>query len=118
MNGRPPLGLWGPRDLGSLPKSTTAVDCSDVAATQGDDGESHFSHQYYRLSPRVIPDVVQVLNETPPDKIIGRLRHPKGSFGGRAWWIPFDENAGQKSLREAATAGVSRRRRVGHRSET
>jgi hypothetical protein len=54
----------------------TRIDCSDVAATQGDAGETHFSHQYYRLAPRVIADVVQVIAGKPPNQISGRLPIP------------------------------------------
>jgi hypothetical protein len=81
VNGKPRLGHGGPRNLASLPKSVTRIDCSDVAATQGDHGETHFSHQYYRLAPRVIADIVQVLAGTPPNAIAGRLADPTNRPG-------------------------------------
>jgi esterase/lipase superfamily enzyme len=94
VNGRPRMGHHGPRDLASFPQAVTRIDCSDVAATQGDGGETHFSHQYYRLSPRVIADVVQVIAGKPPNQISGRLPDPGGSAGGRAFILPFDSGAG------------------------
>ena len=97
LNG-PRLGLWGPQDMANLARSITSIDCSDVSATQGDHGETHFSHQYYRLSSRVIGDVVQVLHGTSPDEIIGRLADPTGGADGRAFWLPFDANAGFQTL--------------------
>lgn len=93
LNGRR-LGLWGPQDMEQLPQSVTSVDCSDVSSTQGDHGETHYSHQYYRLSPRVIGDVVQVLKGVDPDEITGRLADPTGDVDGRAFWLPFDADAG------------------------
>jgi esterase/lipase superfamily enzyme len=87
------LGAWGPRDLGKLPNTVTSIDCWGVASTQGDNGETHYGHQYYRLSPWVINDVVQVLAGTSPDRIRGRLRGPGDDLGGRAWWIPYDSNS-------------------------
>lgn len=92
INGQPRLGAWGPRDLSKLPKTVTSVDCSDVGSTQGDNGESHYGHQYYRLSPWVIKDVLQVLAGISPDKIEGRLAAIPDE-GGRAWWIPYDSGA-------------------------
>ena len=50
VNGRPRMGHHGPRNLASFPPTVTRIDCSDVAATQGDGGETHFGHQYYRLA--------------------------------------------------------------------
>lgn len=94
VNGRPRMGHHGPRNLASFPKAVTRIDCSDVAATQGDGGETHFSHQYYRLASRVIADVVQVIAGKPPNQISGRLPDPGGSAGGRAFILPFDSAAG------------------------
>ena len=94
VNGRPRMGHHGPRNLASFPPTVTRIDCSDVAATQGDSGETHFSHQYYRLAPRVIADVVQVIAGKPPNQISGRLPDPGGSAGGRAFILPFDSGAG------------------------
>jgi esterase/lipase superfamily enzyme len=94
VNGRPRMGHHGPRNLASFPPTVTRIDCSDVAATQGDAGETHFSHQYYRLAPRVIADVVQVIAGKPPNQISGRLPDPGGSQGGRAFILPFDSGAG------------------------
>ncbi|MFL5181656.1 MAG: hypothetical protein ACJ8CQ_14155, partial [Microvirga sp.] len=54
----------------------------------------HFSHQYYRLAPRVIADVVQVIAGKAPNQISGRLPGPGGSEGGRAFILPFDSGAG------------------------
>ncbi len=94
VNGRPRMGHHGPRDLASFPPTVTRIDCSDVAATQGDAGETHFSHQYYRLAPRVIADVVQVIAGKAPNQVSGRLPDPGGSEGGRAFILPFDSGAG------------------------
>ena len=87
------LGLWGPRNLRTLPATVTSVDCSDVGSTQGDNGESHFGHQYYRLSHWVIKDVKQVLAGVRPDHIEGRLAAIPDDEGGHAWWIPHDTGA-------------------------
>lgn len=92
------LGHAKPSDLASMPKSVTSVDCSDVASTQGDHGETHFSHQYYRLSSRVIGDVVQVLAGIKPGDIGGRLPDMVDPAGGRAFFLPFDANAGHVAL--------------------
>ncbi|MFL5151030.1 MAG: alpha/beta hydrolase [Microvirga sp.] len=94
VNGRPRMGHHGPRNLAGFPPTVTRIDCSDVAATQGDSGETHFSHQYYRLAPRVIADVVQVIAGKPPNQVSGRLADPGGSAGGRAFILPFDSGAG------------------------
>jgi esterase/lipase superfamily enzyme len=93
VNGVPRLGHGGPRNLASFPKTVTRVDCSDVAITQGDHGETHFGHQYYRLSPRVIADVVQVIAGKAPNQVAGRLPHPAGPAGGRNFILPFDSGA-------------------------
>ena len=87
------LGLWGPRNLRTLPATVTSVDCSDVGSTQGDNGESHLGHQYYRLSHWVIKDVIQVLAGIDPKKIEGRLAAIPDDEGGHAWWIPYDSGA-------------------------
>ena len=91
------LGLWGPRNLRTLPATVTSVDCSDVGSTQGDNGESHFGHQYYRLSHWVIKDVKQVLAGVRPDHIEGRLPAIPDNEGGHAWWIPYDSSAAFQS---------------------
>jgi esterase/lipase superfamily enzyme len=91
------LGLWGPRNLRTLPATVTSVDCSDVGSTQGDNGESHFGHQYYRLSHWVIKDVKQVLAGVRPDHIEGRLPAIPANEGGHAWWIPYDSGAAFQS---------------------
>jgi esterase/lipase superfamily enzyme len=98
------LGAWGPRNLETLPKTVTSIDCSDVGSTQGDHGETHFGHQYYRLSPWVITDVRQVLKGISPDQIEGRLRGPGDDKGGRAWWIPYDSGAAAQARRLQAAA--------------
>jgi esterase/lipase superfamily enzyme len=113
INGHPRLGAWGPRDLSKLPKTVTSVDCSDVGSTQGDNGESHYGHQYYRLSPWVIKDVLQVLAGISPDKIEGRLAAIPDE-GGRAWWIPYDSGAafqtrkGSRKITQKKAAGRKR----------
>ena len=98
------LGAWGPRNLETLPKTVSSIDCSDVSSTQGDGGQSHFGHQYYRLSPWVINDVRQVLKGISPDQIEGRLRGPGDDKGGRAWWIPYDSGAAAQIRRLQAAA--------------
>jgi esterase/lipase superfamily enzyme len=95
LNGVPRLGMWGPKDLATLPPTVTSIDCSDVASTQGDHGETHYRHQYYRLSPPVIRDVIQVIAGKAPDQIAGRLRDINNPADGRGWWIPFDAGAAQ-----------------------
>lgn len=103
INGVPRLGTWGPRDLSKLPKTVTSVDCSDVGRTQGDNGETHYGHQYYRLSPWVIKDVLQVLAGIGPDKIDGRLPAIPDE-GGHAWWIPYDSGAAFQARKHSAGA--------------
>jgi esterase/lipase superfamily enzyme len=110
INGYPRLGAWGPRDLSKLPMTVTSVDCSDVSSTQGDNGESHYGHQYYRLSRWVIKDVLQVLAGVSPDKIDGRLRAIPDE-GGRAWWIPFDSGAASRTGK-ASAINTSKRRTI------
>ncbi|WP_051432013.1 alpha/beta hydrolase [Rhodovibrio salinarum] len=51
------LGTDGPRTLDGLSHRITAIDCSDVDATD----LTHGNHQYYRLRPEVIADVRHVL---------------------------------------------------------
>ncbi|MBB4284675.1 alpha/beta hydrolase [Roseospira goensis] len=51
------LGTAGPRTFSGLDTRITAVDCTDVAATEIE----HGCHQYYRLRPEVIRDVRAVL---------------------------------------------------------
>jgi esterase/lipase superfamily enzyme len=97
INNYPRLGAWGPRDLRKLPATVTSVDCSDVGSTQGDNGETHYGHQYYRLSHWVIKDVIQVLAGISPDQIEGRLAAIPDNEGGRAWWIPYDSGAAFQS---------------------
>jgi esterase/lipase superfamily enzyme len=89
------LGHRGPRSWDDLPtKGVELVDCSDVATTQDDFGRTHFGHQYYRLSSRVITDVVQVLAGRAPQQIGGRMLDPRGSQAGRAFLLPFNAEAG------------------------
>ena len=89
------LGHTGPRMWADLPaEGVELVDCSDVATTHDDFGRTHFGHQYYRLSSRVITDVVQVLAGRPPREIGGRMLDPRGSQSGRAFLLPFNAEAG------------------------
>ena len=92
LNLRRRLGHEGPKNLTSLPKAVTWVDCSAVGRTSGDGGSEHWGHQYYRLSPQVIRDVAQVLKNLKPTDIHPRLKQ-FGPLRGRAFIIPFDENA-------------------------
>jgi esterase/lipase superfamily enzyme len=108
------LGAWGPRDLSKLPKAVTSVDCSDVGRTQGDNGETHYGHQYYRLSTWVIKDVLQVLAGISPDKIDGRLPAIPDE-GGHAWWIPYDSGSAFQA-RKRSTTGTKKRTMVRKRS--
>lgn len=108
INGYPRLGAWGPRDLSKLPTTVTSVDCSGVGSTQGDNGESHYGHQYYRLSPWVIKDVLQVLAGVSPDKIEGRIPAIPDE-GGRAWYIPYDSGAASRARKKSATSTNKRR---------
>lgn len=107
INGYPRLGAWGPRDLSKLPMTVTSIDCSDVASTQGDNGETHYGHQYYRLSPKVINDALQVLAGINPDKIDGRLPAIPDE-GGRAWWIPFDSGSAFQARKRSTTSTKKR----------
>ncbi|HEX2725324.1 MAG TPA: alpha/beta hydrolase [Beijerinckiaceae bacterium] len=89
------LGHRGPRAWDHLPdEGVELVDCSDVATTHDDFGRTHFGHQYYRLSPRVVSDVVQVLAGRAPRQIGGRMPDPRGSQDGRAFLLPFNAEAG------------------------
>ncbi|HEY8337510.1 MAG TPA: alpha/beta hydrolase [Tardiphaga sp.] len=97
------LGAWGPRDLRKLPATVTSVDCSDVGSTQGDNGETHYGHQYYRLSPWVIADVLQVLAGISPDQIVGRLPAIPDDEDGHAWWLPYDSGAAFESRKLASS---------------
>jgi esterase/lipase superfamily enzyme len=94
-NGRVPLGLVKPKGLSSLDKKVTAIDCSDVASTQDENGKTEYGHGYFRGSPWVLNDVRQVLANIAPDKIAGRLKDMTDPAGGRAWWIPYDTGAGR-----------------------
>jgi esterase/lipase superfamily enzyme len=89
LNGIARLGVWGPKDHGTLPKAVTRVDVSSHSWTGGDVGESHHNHQYYRISKAVIADVRQVVAGTAPNKIQPRNPHPTGGLNGRAWKVPF-----------------------------
>jgi esterase/lipase superfamily enzyme len=86
------LGHEGPKNLVKLPAAITWIDCSAVGRTSGDGGAEHWGHQYYRLSPQVIRDVAQVLKNLKPADINPRLKQ-FGPLKGRAFIIPFDENA-------------------------
>lgn len=102
VNLHPRLGLTGPRDMARLPDKVTAVNASAVGQTLDDDGGgSHFGHQYYRLSQRVISDVVHVLANTPPHDIPSRLVDPTETTSGRSFYLPFDENAGRAAVASA-----------------
>lgn len=92
LNLRRRLGHEGPKNLAALPKAVTWIDCSAVGRTSGDGGAEHWGHQYYRLSPQVIRDVAQVLKNQKPADIHPRLKQ-FGPLRGRAFIIPFDENA-------------------------
>lgn len=89
LNGVARLGMWGPKDHGTLPKAATRVDVSAHSWTGGDVGESHHNHQYYRISKAVIADVRQVLAGTAANRIEPRNPHPTGGLNGRAWKVPF-----------------------------
>lgn len=97
LNG-PRLGLSGPRNMASLPERITAIDATAVSWTTDDNGETHFRHQYYRLSPRVIADVVHVLAGLAPGDIPGRLPDDRETQSGRSYVLPFDEEAGRARL--------------------
>lgn len=103
------LGIWGPRDLRKLPRTVTSVDCSDVGSTQDDNGKTHQGHQYYRLSPWVLKDVIQVLAGIDPGHIEGRLPAIPDDEDGHAWWIPYDSGAGFQSRKRMAARTKVRR---------
>jgi esterase/lipase superfamily enzyme len=111
VNGRARLGAFGPDGLAEFPRTVTSVDCSDVGRTQGDNGESHYGHQYYRLSPHVINDVRQVLRGTAPDEIEGRLAAIDDPADGRGWWLPYDTGATGVVL-EGLAKTMRRRKRL------
>ncbi len=89
------MGLWGLTVTSKLPgaPTLTTVDCSDVGNTVGDNNETHWGHQYYRCSPRVLEDVRQVLAGEPC--IDGRLKSPVTPPNDkRAWKVTFDGSTG------------------------
>lgn len=102
INGRPRIGLSGPRDMPALPGTVTSIDASAVGQTTGDHGETHFGHQYYRLAPRVVGDVVHVLANVRPDDIPGRLEDPSEPLSGGSFYLPYDEAAGRAVLASVA----------------
>ena len=52
--------IMAARNPAGFPPTRDPIDCSDVAATQGDSGDTDFSHQHDRLAP-VIAYVAQVI---------------------------------------------------------
>lgn len=85
------LGMFGPKDLATLPAWVTRVDVTSHSDTHDDVGGtfSHHNHQYYRLSRAVITDIRAVLAGTPPKKIKHRNPHPAGAANGRAWKVAY-----------------------------
>jgi esterase/lipase superfamily enzyme len=71
------LGSDGPKQVSGLPLKVSLIDCWNVA----DDNDFWQAHQYYRLSPAVVKDIVQTLEGLPADRISGR--DPLPAF--RAW---------------------------------
>ncbi|MCG8464862.1 MAG: alpha/beta hydrolase [Xanthomonadales bacterium] len=70
------LGSHGPKNMGKTSDQVVAVDCHKVDDTEF----GHANHQYYRLHPKVIGDVVQVLAGNASDEIQGRQsinNHPR-----------------------------------------
>lgn len=62
------LGARGPRRIEGLDTKVFLVDCQHVDETTPEDAR----HQYYREREEVIRDVRQVLDDVPPDEIVGR----------------------------------------------
>lgn len=71
------LGSDGPENLDLLNERVKAIDCSDVSYTT----LTHGRHQFYRLRPEVIDDVVQTLSGKPQEGRQGRVTIRPG----RAW---------------------------------
>jgi hypothetical protein len=83
VNGRPPMGSFGPANFAGLPGSVIWIDCSEVANT----GLTDWGHQYFAKSPQVAADAHQVLKGIRPIKIIPRIPDP--SYPGRKFVIPW-----------------------------
>ena len=73
------LGSDGPKQISGLPTKVVLVDCREVALIN----DIWQAHQYYRVSPRVVFDVIGTLEALQPDQIKGRVHVPEL----RAWRI-------------------------------
>ena len=73
------LGSHGPGVRDGLRNNVALVDCRHVDVSKDDIS----NHQYYRLNPKVLADVAQVLAGARPDEIEGRSPAPDG----RGWRI-------------------------------
>jgi esterase/lipase superfamily enzyme len=62
------LGARGPRRIEGLDTKVFLVDCQHVDETTTEDAR----HQYYRERAEVLRDVRQVLDDVPPDEVVGR----------------------------------------------
>ncbi len=71
------LGTDGPENLDLLDERVIAIDCSDISDTI----TAHGRHQYYRLRPEAIEDVVATLRGEPQEDREGRVTIRPG----RSW---------------------------------
>ena len=70
------LGSDGPRLIDDLPRKVALIDCRDVDNSSEDGWPDLQVHQYYRLRPEVIADIMEVLAGTPPEVVPNRDYNP------------------------------------------
>lgn len=100
INGRAPMGSFGPANFAYLPSNVIWIDCTEV----GNTGFTDWGHQYFRYSPQVANDARQVLQGISAKKITPRI--PDCSYPGRKFVIPCGPIAGAPG----GVAGVSVKR--------
>lgn len=83
-----------------IPFEIVVVDCRHGGVSSDD----FSNHQYYRLSPKVIADVNQVLAVLAPEAIKGRTFSPDG----RSWRI--DAGPAGKAKKPRLRSGADRER--------
>lgn len=67
------LGSDGPKQVSGLPTKVVLVDCREVALVD----DRWTAHQYYRVNPRTVYDIVKTLEGMPADAIKGRVHVPE-----------------------------------------
>lgn len=70
------LGSDGPRLIDDLPRKVSLIDCRDVDNSKKDGWPDIQVHQYYRLRPEVIADIIEVLAGKAPEAIPNRDYNP------------------------------------------